>query len=320
LLERKLSGPGGGVRWAMRMRAIVLAACLAVWLAPGAARAQDLEPRSYANTPVGLNFVVAGYAYQQGDVVTDPGLPITDAKIHVHSSILAYARAFGLFGKSAKIDAIVPYSWVSGTASFQGQPQERIVDGFNDPRLRLSVNFYGAPALAMPEFLDYRQDLIIGASLQVVMPLGQYDGSRLINIGSNRWAFKPELGISKALGPLTLEVAPSITVYTENHDFFGGNTRKQDPVYAVQAHAIYRFSEALWGSLDGTYYGGGRTAVDGKENDDTQSNARLGVTVALSVTRHYSVKLYASKAVETRIGGHFDLIGLALQYRWGGGL
>lgn len=302
------------------VRAIVLAASLAVWMAAGAAQAQDLEPRSYANTPVGLNFLIAGYAYQQGDVATDADLPITDAKIHVHSTVLAYSRAFGLLGKSAKIDAIVPYSWVSGTASFQGQPQERIVDGFNDPRIRLSVNFYGAPALAMPEFLDYRQDLIIGASLQVVMPLGQYDESRLINIGNNRWAFKPELGISKALGPLILEVAPSLTIYTDNHDFFGGNTRKQDPIYAVQAHAIYRFGESLWGSLDGTYYGGGRTAIDGKENDDRLSNARLGVTLSLSVTRNYSVKLYASKSVATRIGGDFDLLGLALQYRWGGGL
>ena len=316
MLERKLSGPGGGVRWAMRMRAIVLAACLAVWLAPGAARAQDLEPRSYANTPVGLNFVVAGYAYQQGDVVTDPGLPITDAKIHVHSSILAYARAFGLFGKSAKIDAIVPYSWVSGTASFQGQPQERIVDGFNDPRLRLSVNFYGAPALAMPEFLDYRQDLIIGASLQVVMPLGQYDGSRLINIGSNRWAFKPELGLVHPIGKWTLEAYVGGWFFTVNDDFFGGHRRAQDPILALQAHVIYTFLPGLWLSVDGTWYSGGDTIVDGVSQFDRQQNSRIGATAAVPLGHGHMLKVAWAKGASVRIGQDFSAVGLTYQYRW----
>ena len=152
------------------------------------------------------------------------------------------------------------------------------------------------------------------------VPLGQYDDEKLLNIGTNRWSFKPELGVAKALGPVTLEVAPSVTFYTDNDDFFGGTRRSQDPRYAVQAHRIYRVSEALWGSLDGTYYGGGRTAIDDRQNEDEQSNARLGVTLALSVTRHHSIKLFGSKAIVTRVGGDFDLFGLALQYRWGGGL
>jgi hypothetical protein len=286
----------------------------------GVATAQELEPRSYVNTPVGMNFLVAGYAYTEGDVVTDPSLPLEDAEIEAHSAVLAYARSFGFLGKSAKVDAIVPHSWIDGTASFQDRRQERVVQGFNDPRLRLSVNFYGAPALTLPAFLDYRQDLILGASLQVGLPLGQYDEDRLVNIGNNRWLFKPELGVSKALGPFIIEVTPSVTLYTDNDDFFGGHTREQDPIYAVQAHLVYRVREFLWGALDATWYGGGRTTIDGEKNDDRQSNARLGLTLALSVTRHHSIKLYGSKAVATRVGGDYDVFGLALQYRWGGGL
>lgn len=284
------------------------------------AGAQELEPRSYANTPIGVNFLVAGYAYTEGDVVTDPSVPLSDAAVEVHTAVLAYARSFSLLGKSAKVDAIIPHSWVDGSASFRGERQERIVQGFNDPRLRVSVNFFGAPALTLPAFLEWRQNLILGASLQVGLPLGQYDEDRLVNIGNNRWLFKPELGISQAFGPLILEITPSVTLYTDNDDFFGGQKREQDPIYAVQGHLIYRMREFLWGALDATWYGGGRTTIDGEKNDDRQSNARLGVTLALSVTRHHSIKLYGSKAVATRIGGDFDLFGLALQYRWGGGL
>lgn len=308
------------MRTAAPVRARALAAALATCLLLGIAEAQELEPRSYTNTPIGVNFLVAGYAYTEGDVVTDPSVPLSDAAVEVHTAVLAYARSFGLFGQSAKIDAIVPHSWVDGSATFRGARQERVVQGFNDPRLRLSVNVFGAPALTLPAFLEWRQDLIIGASVQVGLPLGQYDEDRLVNIGNNRWLFKPELGISKALGPMIVEVTPSVTLYTDNGDFFGGRTREQAPLYAVQGHLIYRVREFLWGALDATWYGGGRTTIDGEKNDDRQSSARLGATLALSVTRHHSVKLYGSKAVATRIGGDFDLFGLALQYRWGGGL
>lgn len=309
-----------GVSPACVLRLLLGAAVLAAGALAPAAGAQELEPRSYSNTPVGMNFLIAGYAYQEGDVVTDPSLPLEDANVTAHTAVLAYARSFGLFGRSGKVDVIVPYSWVDGTATVRGEPEERIVDGFNDPRLRVSYNFYGAPALTLPAFLEWEQDLVIGASFQMTLPLGQYDEDRLVNIGTNRWSIKPELGISKTLGPVTLEVAPSVTYYTDNGDFFGGTTRRQAPRYAVQGHVIYRFGAPLWGSLDGTYYGGGRTSIDGTENDDEQSNARVGITLALSVTRHHSVKLYGSKAVATKLGGDFDLVGLALQYRWGGGL
>lgn len=292
---------------------------VAMGCAASSARAQDLEPRAYTNTPVGINFLIAGYAYQTGDVVTDAAVPLENGKVHVHNAVLAYARSFGLLGKSAKLDIIVPYGWADGSAEVQGQKRHRYIDGFGDPRFRLSVNFYGAPAITLDELESYHQDVIIGASLQIAPPFGQYDPNKLFNIGTNRWAFKPEVGFSKTIGPASLEIAPSIAFFTDNDDFLG-KTRKQNPIYAVQGHLVYRFGAPLWASFDGTFYGGGKTTLDGTENDDQQANARVGMTMALSVTRHNSIKLYASKAVATRIGGDFDVLGIGYQVRWGGGL
>jgi hypothetical protein len=221
------------------------------------ASAQDLEPRTYANTPVGLNFLVAGYAYGTSGVATDPAIPLQNASIQTHSTFLAYAHALDVWGKSGKFDIVLPYAWVSGSAEFAGQPRECEVSGLGDPRLRFSLNIYGAPALSLKEYRDYRQDLIVGASLQVFAPLGQYDSSKLVNIGTNRWTIKPELGISKALGPLTLELAAGVSIYTDNHDFLGGQTRAQDPIYSVQGHAIYSLWSGIWVAVDGTYYTGG---------------------------------------------------------------
>ena len=301
-----------------RLSTVLLAVSLA-GVGAGAS-AQTLEPRTYSNTPVGMNFLIVGYGYGSGSAVADASIPLENANLQTHGPVLVYARALDVWGKSGKIDVVLPYAWLSGSAELAGQPQERDVSGFGDPRMRFSVNFYGAPALSLEEFKHFRQDLIIGASLQVSAPLGQYDADRLVNIGTNRWAIKPELGISKALGRWTLELSAATTFFTGNDDFLGGQARTQAPLYSLQAHVIYNFRSGIWVAVDGTYYTGGRTSVDGVESPDRLANSRFGLTVALPVSRHSSLKLYASSGVTARVGGDFDIVGAAWQYRWGGGL
>ncbi|MCG6861385.1 MAG: transporter [Chromatiaceae bacterium] len=284
------------------------------------AQAQDIEPRAYSNAPVGVNFLIAGYAYTRGGIAFDPALPVTNPQLETSSAVLAYARVLDIWGMSGKLDAIIPYTWLSGSANYAGEAVERVVDGLADPKLRLSVNLYGAPALTLKEFKDYKQDVIVGASLQVSVPGGQYDDSRLVNIGTNRWSFKPELGVSKTLGRWTMELSAAATLYTENDDFYGGKQRSQDPVYSTQGHAIYSFRSGVWASVDATYFMGGRTMVDGVRNDDLQQNWRLGGTLAFPVDVQNSIKLYASSGVSARTGNNYDLIGIAWQHRWGGGL
>jgi hypothetical protein len=266
-----------------------------------------------------VNFLIGGYAYTRGGVSFDT-LPITDPKLTTSSAVVGYARALDLWGSSGKFDVIVPYTWLSGSAIYQGDPVRRDVDRFADPLLRMSVNFFGAPALTLPEFRSYRQDLVVGASLQVSVPAGQYDETKLINLGTNRWFFKPEIGVSKALGPWTLEGKTAVTLFTTNNDFFNGNKRSQDPLYSLQAHAIYNFSSGIWGSVDATYFAGGRTTLNGVLQVDRQQNWRMGATLAFPVDLYNSIKLYASKGVSARTGNSFDLLGIAWQYRWGGGL
>jgi len=282
--------------------------------------AAELEPRAYVNTPVGLNFLIGGYAYSEGGLSTSASSPIKDAQLRIHTELLAYARTLDVWGKSGKFDVILPYSQLSGTAMVDGQPRERQVSGLNDPRFRFSVNFYGAPALSMQEFANYRQDLLIGASVQVSAPVGQYDSGKLVNLGTNRWFIKPDIGISKAFGPLTLELTAGVIFFTENDDYFGGKTLEQDPVYSMQAHVTYDFGRGVWGALDGTYDYGGRTTVNGVRSDDTQGNSRVGATLALPVNRNNSIKLYGSTGVSTRSGSDYNLGGVAWQYRWGRGL
>ncbi len=284
------------------------------------AQAQDIEPRAYSNAPIGGNFLVAGYAYTRGGLSLEPSLPITEPLLKTSNAVLGYARVIELGGQSAKVDVVLPYTWLDGTALYKGEPVARTVDGTTDASFRLSVNFYGAPALTLPQFASYEQDLIVGASLRVTAPTGQYDRTRLVNIGTNRWSFLPELGVSKASGPWTLELKAAATLYTDNTDFYGGSRRSQANIYSAGFHVVRSFANGMWASLDTTYFGGGRTTIDGDRADDLQQNWRVGATLAIPVDRLNSVKLYASSGVQDRTGNDYDLIGIAWQHRWGGGL
>lgn len=283
-------------------------------------QAGEIEPRAYLNTPVGVNFALLGYAYTDGGLSTLASAPIKDSELDIDTLLLAYARSFGVFGKSAKVDVIVPYSELSGSADVSGVTQHREVSGYNDPRFRFSVNLYGAPALSLKEFASYQQDLIIGASVQVSAPWGQYDDTRLVNLGSNRWFVKPDIGISKALGDLALELSGGAYLFTNNHDYYGDVTLEQDPLYTSQLHVTYNVRPGMWTALSLTADHGGSTQVDGVEKDDRQENSRLGFTFAWSVDKNNSLKFYASSALHTSIGNDYDLAGLVWQYRWGGGL
>lgn len=302
-----------------RLAPVALAAGLFHAAASGA-RAQSIEPRAYAPAPTGVNFLLLGYAHAQGGPSIDTSLPVSDAKLEVDGPIVGYVRTLDLWGKPAKVDVIAPYEWLSGSAIYQGRPVQRSVDGFGDPLMRLSVVLYGASAMTPAAFKAYRQDVIIGASLQVSVPLGQYDAGKLLNIGTNRWSFKPEVGISKAIGPWSLEGQGSVTLFTDNPNFFNSGRRSVSPLYSGQMHAIYNFRSGVWTSLDATYFTGGRTTLNGIVHHDLQENWRVGATLAIPVTARHSIKLYASAGVMARTGNNFDLAGVAWQYRWGAGL
>jgi hypothetical protein len=289
-------------------------------LLAGAARAQDIEPRAYSNAPVGVNFAIVGYVFTRGGLNFDASVPITDAKLDTSNMVFAYARVLDIGGRTAKFDVIAPYTRLFGSADYAGQPIERSVSGFARPAFRLSMNLYGSPALPLREFSGWKQDLIVGASLQVSPPWGQYDDSRIVNIGSNRWTIKPEIGVSKAHGPWIFEVQAAVSLFGDNEDFLGSRERSQQPIYSLQGHVIYGFQSGKWLSFDLTGFAGGRSRVDDILGNDLQQNWRAGVIFAMPVDRRNSLKLAASSGLSARTGNSFDALGVAWQHRWGGGL
>jgi len=275
-----------------------------------------MEPGAYGRAPVGTQFVQFTYAYQTGDVLVDSSLPLRDVSIELHAPSLAYGRTIDLFGKQTNFAAAMPY--IKGSA--QGVVFENLTkvtrSGLGDLRLRFAVNLHGSPALAPREFAKQKRKTVVGASVSVVAPTGQYDPARLVNLSSNRWAFKPEVGISKPMKKWTVEAAAGAWLFTPNNNFFGGRRREQSAMMSLQGNLIYTFKPRMWIAGSGTYYRGGHTTVNGVENTDSQSNSRYGGTFSYPFGKHHSLKLAASKGLTARFGGKLSSVAVGWQYVW----
>ena len=300
---------------------------LASLLVAGGARslpAQDLAPRAYVITPLGSNAVNLSYSYNDGDLLFGGTVPIKDATGKISMPSVAYYRGFSFLGRSANVLAVLPY----GVGTFEGEvfEEQRSIyrSGLFDSVFRLSVNLVGAPAMSLAEMRQWRQKALLGVSLKVIAPTGQYDPTKLINLGANRWAFKPELGYSRAWGRWVLDAYAAVWFFTENPEFFSRNefvpgtqSQTQDPIGAVEFHFSYDVRPRLWVSLDGNFWHGGRTSLDGVENPTTlQRNSRVGITASFPLTRHQSLKVSYAQGAYIRFGGDYRIFSAAWQYSW----
>ena len=278
--------------------------------------AQELIPAAYTPAPHGVNFVGLAATANSGDLAFDPSGPIDDADADIVVSTFTYARTLNLFKRSATAAVILPYVVGDLEGLYLGEPAAVNRSGTGDLVMRLGVNLLGGPAMSPREFAAYKPKTMLGASLTVIAPTGQYDSSRLINIGTNRWGFKPEIGAVHVMGKWAIDAYIGAWFYTANSEFYGGVTRKQDPIYSGQAHLRYLLRRGLWAALDANYWYGGKATINGQSGDDLQRNSRVGLTVSWNVAKRHNLRFAASRGAFTRIGGAFNSFGLSYGYSW----
>jgi hypothetical protein len=292
------------------------AGILALLLMPMGVPAQELEPGAYWPIPKTLNIVTAVNSFNWGDLAFDPSLPVDDGAARINTTALAFTRAFSLAGRSANFGLTLPVVGGHLEGVLLGEFLEARRIGLGDPRLRLAMNLYGAPAMTPVEYGSYRQRAIVGVSLTVAPPLGQYDSAKVINLGTNRWSFKPELGLSRTYGPWVIEMMAGAWFFTDNTDFLGDRTRTQRPIVATQGHLTYKFTRSTWLAADANFFTGGRTAIDGQQNRDLQRNSRVGATFSAGLDGRQAIRVSVSRGAYTTIGADFTSIAASYSYAW----
>ena len=308
-------------------RGFIPAAVLLLALAGSAppVRAQDLTPRAYVITPLRTGAVNLTYVFNDGELLLEGTVPITGASGRLNVPAVSLYHSLSFFGRSANVSATLPY----GVGTFNGTVAEAEIEAYRsgllDSVFRFAVNLKGAPAMELAEARQWRQKHLLGASLKVVAPTGQYDPTKLVNLGANRWALKPELGYSLRFGGnWIVDAYAAVWFFTRNPEFFSRNpyvpgtqAQTQDPIYAFETHLSYDVRPRLWVSLDGNFWYGGRTSLNGVENPNTlQKNSRIGVTASFPISRHQSIKLGFADGAYVRFGGDYKIASIAWQYSW----
>jgi hypothetical protein len=278
--------------------------------------AQELQPRAYVPTPVGLNFISTAYSNNRGGMLFDPSLPVEDSRVNAHLAVLTFGQTLGVAGRTAQIIASLPYVKADLEGNVSGTQEHRYRSGLGDVIVRYAMNICGAPAMDRRQYAAYRQKTIVGASLTVTAPTGQYDLNRVINIGTNRWSFKPEIGVSRAVGKWTLEGVAGVSLFTENNRYLGNSVRTQVPLGSLQFHVVRLLPRKMWLAGDWTIYTGGRTQVNGADNPDYQGNTRAGATFGIVVSPRQAVKISYFEGVWTRYGNDVRSIGISYNFIW----
>jgi Putative MetA-pathway of phenol degradation len=296
---------------------VAVGAVLGFALHAPSVRAQDMEPKAYSASPVGANFLVVAYSGSSGSVVFDPTLPVSDVDAHVRGFAVGTGHTFNLFGNLALLSAAFPYAWADVSGKVQEQAASVTRTGFGDARVKLSVNFRGNEAMSPREFAAAPRRTVVGASLTVSAPIGQYYTTKLVNLGTNRWAYKPEIGISFPKARWDLDAYVGAWFFTDNDAFYPGTAlRSQSPIVALQGHASYTFRSRLWAAADGTWYSGGSARVNDGVPSSSLNNSRLGLTVSLPVGARQSIKIAYGTGVVVRTGTNFRTVAVAWQMLW----
>jgi hypothetical protein len=304
------------MKTALKLLAWALASTL-----PDIAQAQELEPRRWGHLPTGSNFAGAGYIFTDGDIALDPVLQIDDATVRMHTYAAKYIHTFELFDKSARFDWTQGYQDAIWEGQLGGQAASTSRSGWSDTLFRFAMNLVGGPPLKGQEFADYRAGLdretIVGAGLVLVLPTGDYYDDKLLNLGDNRFSIRPQLGVVHARDQWSFEFTGSTWFFTENDEFWNGNSLEVDPLVSLQAHLVYTISPGLWiGTGIGQDFGA-QSTLNGIEKDDRKSNLSFGITMGIPINRSFGFKVgYIGTRTQEKVGADLDNLVFGASLLW----
>ena len=282
---------------------------------------QELEPRRWSHLPTGKNFVGGGYAYTEANILFDPVLRIENVEMEMHTWAFKYIRTFEMLQKSARVDFTQGYQEGRWTGLVDGVPSSIKRSGLSDSVLRFAINLYGAPPLEGKEFAAYRAranvETIVGTALVVQLPTGEYKDDKLINLGTNRYTFRPQLGVVHNRGKWSMELTGEVYIFTDNNDFYNGNKLENDPFYTLQTHLVYTFHPGLWAAAGAGFGYGGQSTVNGEKKNDRKESLAWTFSFGYPITPQLGVKVgYLGIRKQKSTGQDSDSIAVAFSFYW----
>jgi hypothetical protein len=301
----------------LSIRLFLAVAALTVLSYPRALYAQFTDARTYVQGPVGLSNVELDYQHARANASIDTSLVVGSANLNLNKAILSYTHNFSMLGRLAWATANFPFGSLGGSIDESGTSGS--ASGMGDSSVELAVLLKGGQALSAAELATYERTTIVGMSLTVSAPTGEYNANKVLNLGSDRWSFKPELGLSYPFGPeQEWEVDGYINAYffTDNTAYQGVKILHQEPLPGIEAHVSYSVTPSFWTSLDSRYAFRGETVVDGAKQNNPQQNLIVGTEANWSPNAHSSLSVVFAKAVIHTNAPAYTGVSVAYVYSW----
>lgn len=304
----------------MNKHLLLTAVAAALLSAASSVSAQFADPRAYENSPVGINQFELGYAYVRANASLDPSLVIPEAKFNLNQGFIDYTHYQGLLHRMTWVEAGVPVAGLSGAIS--GTSISGSVNGAGDSSYQFAALVMGGPALSPAQFETYQPATTLGVSLSMTAPTGLYRSGKILNLGSYRWSFKPEVALSHPFGPQqrwVVDTYANAYFYTNNSSYQGSETLHQAPLPGLEEHISYSFNDRLWASLDTRYSFHGTTFVDRLDQNNPQQNFILGTEMNISFNSRNSLVIELAKALVHQNGPALTGFSVRYDYTWGKG-
>ena len=301
----------------MIKRLLVVCVALAVLHLPHRSWAQFTDAHSYDNTPVGTNQVELAYTYVHANASLDTSIVVAGAKLNVNQGIINYTRYFGFFHHLMWVEAGVPVAGLSGSIS--GTNIQGSTTGAGDSAYAFAMLLKGGLALTTEQFNHYHPTTTLGLSLTMTAPTGSYQPNRILNLGSDRWSFKPELAWSHPFGrdqKWEFDAYANVLLYTDNTAYRGKEILRQDPLPGIEGHLSYSLTGNIWASFDTRYSFRGTTTVGEVPQDNAQQNLVLGTEMNISLNPRNTLIFEFAKAVVHNNGPAVVGFSVRYDYTW----
>ena len=281
--------------------------------------AQFTDPHNYDNTPVGTNQLEFAYAYAHSNASIDTSLIVTGAHLNLNSGSVSYTRYFGLAHRLVWAEASLPLAGLSG--SVDGTIIRGSVNGVGDSGYTVSALLKGGQAMSLEQFENYTPVTVLGLSLAVTAPTGSYNSNKLLNLGSDRWSFKPEFALSHPFGAehkWQVDAYANAEFFTDNTTYHGHEVLRQRPLPGFEGHLSYSFLNSLWASLDTRFCFRGDTVVNGVPQNNPQQSFVFGSEVNVSLNDSSGLVFVFAKALVHQNSPLYTGVAVKYSYSWGG--
>jgi hypothetical protein len=234
--------------------------------------------RSYLNAPQG-NLAMYSYSGVRSNTGGVENLPIPLTETRLQTQSLIYSRIIDIGGRTGGLGVVLPFQ---DLLSFNTQSNDVTAreSGIGDPSVTFEMNLFGAPALQREEMKDWTPGDYCGLHFTFGLPLGQYDPNSAVNLGANRFTFRPLLNhsLTRDEGKTWLDFYSSVAFYSANEEYLGSSVLKQYPLTDIELHYSKMVYDRLWAGIGVVGLFGGRVEVNDTVATPTQQIGRLAIT------------------------------------------